>query len=106
MAVVNASVGAANALGYSVNRVDGAAGRVYATRAPAASFEGARQATLEINLTSLAPGSTQVALTLREAVESAGDGRSAPMVTTAMVRDRASYDAFFERLGAALVVKP
>lgn len=101
-AALSACVNVANAMGYSVSRVDGASGRILANRAPAASFEGARQVNLEIRLTTLSPGATQVALMLREAVESAGDDRVGPMVTTAMVRERAPYDAFFARLGAEL----
>lgn len=101
-AVFSACVDAANALGYSVNRTDGARGRVYGSRRPAASFEGARQETLEIGVTQIAPGITQVSVTLRETIEaSAADERGA-MVTTAMVRDRAPYDAFFARLAAGL----
>lgn len=102
-AALDASVAAANALGYSVNRVDGALGRVSAARRQTSDFDGARQDTLEIALTMLAPASTKVALTLRTAFESgSGDERSTGMVTTSLVRDRAPYDAFFARLAASL----
>lgn len=102
-AALDASVAAANALGYSVNRVDGALGRVSAARRQTSDFDGARQDTLEITLTTLAPASTKVALTLRTAFESgSGDERSTGMVTTSLVRDRAPYDAFFARLAASL----
>lgn len=101
-AVFGACVDAANALGYAVNRVDGARGRVYAARRPATAFEGARQETLEIGVTQIAPGLTQVAVTLRETIEAGASGERGAMVTTALVRDRAPYDAFFARLASGL----
>lgn len=102
-ATLDACVAAANSLGYAVNRIDGALGRVSAARRQTANFDGARQDTLEITVTTLDPGSTKVALTLREAFESgSGDERSSSMVTTSLVRDRAPYDAFFARLAASL----
>jgi hypothetical protein len=102
-ATLDACVASANALGYSVNRLDGAMGRVSAARRQTSDFDGARQDTLEITVTTLDPGSTKVALTLRQAHESgSGDERSAGMVTTSLVRDRAPYDAFFARLADSL----
>ncbi len=102
-AVLDACVASANSLGYAVNRIDGAMGRVSAARRQASNFDGARQDTLEITVTTLDPGSTKVAMTLREAFESdARDERSAGMVTTSLVRDRAPYDVFFSRLSESL----
>jgi len=102
-AVIDACVASANSLGYAVNRLDGAMGRVSASRRQTSNFDGARQDTLEITVTTLDPGSTKVALTLREAFESgAADERSAAMVTTSLVRDRAPYDVFFSRLAESL----
>lgn len=102
-AVLDACVASANSLGYAVNRLDGAMGRVSAARRQAANFDGARQDTLEITVTTLDPRSTKVALTLREAFEpGSGDERSAGMVTTSLVRDRAPYDVFFARLAESL----
>ncbi len=101
-AVFDACVASANAQGYAVNRVDGARGRVYGSRRPATSFEGGRQETLEIGVTQIAPGVTQVSVTLRETIEAAAADERGAMVTTALVRDRAPYDAFFARLAAGL----
>lgn len=102
-ATLDAAVASANALGYSVTRIDGALGKVSAARRQTSAFDGARQDTLEITVTTLAPGSTKVAVTLRETIEStSGDERSGGVVTTALVRDRAPYDAFFTRLAEAL----
>lgn len=99
----DAAIASANALGYSVHRTDGAFGKISATRRQPGSFGGAREDTLEITVTQLAPGSTKVAVSLRELVEPArGDERSGGIVTTALVRDRAPYDAFFDRLAAQL----
>jgi hypothetical protein len=106
-AALDAVVASANALGYSVNRIDGALGKISAARRQTPAFDGARQDTLEISVATLAPGSTKVAVTLRETIESgSGDERSGGMVTTALVRDRAPYDAFFARLAEALGVAP
>jgi hypothetical protein len=106
-AVLDACVASANALGYAVNRLDGAMGRISAARRQASDFDGARQDTLEITVTTLDPRSTKVALTLRVAYESgSGDERSAGMVTTSLVRDRAPYDAFFARLAESLAPAP
>jgi hypothetical protein len=102
-ATLDGCVASANALGYAVNRLDGALGRISAARRQTSNFDGARQDTLEITVTTLDPRSTKVALTLREAHESgSGDERSAGMVTTSLVRDRAPYDAFFARLAESL----
>ncbi len=102
-ATLDACVESANALGYAVNRLDGAMGRVSAARRQTSNFDGARQDTLEITVTTLDPRSTKVAVTLRAAYESgSGDERSAGMVTTSLVRDRAPYDAFFARLAESL----
>lgn len=101
--VFDACVAAANSLGYAVNRVDGALGKISGARRQSSEFDGARQDTIEIGVTTLDPGSTKVAVTLRQAFESgSGDERSAAMVTTSLVRDRAPYDAFFARLAASL----
>lgn len=103
-AVIGACVDAANSLGFSVSRVDGALGKVSAARRQSSGFDGARQDTLEISVTTLGPGAALVALVLREAVEpSPADAeRSGAIVTTALVRDRAPYDAFFARLSGVL----
>ena len=104
-AVVDACVSSANAMGYEVNRVDGARGRVCGARRPSTAFEGGRQETLEIGVTQIAPGVSRVAVALRETIEAdAADERGA-MVTTALVRDRAPYDAFFARLAAGLAAR-
>ncbi len=101
-AVLDAAVTTANALGYSVSRFDGSFGRVSAARRQVANFDGARQSTLEITVSSFAPGISQVSLVLREAVESVvwGEGSGA-LAANALVRDRVPYDVFFERLEAA-----
>jgi hypothetical protein len=101
-AVFDSCVSSANALGYAVSHVDGARGRVYGARRPAAGFEGGRQETLEIGVTQIAPGVTQVSVTLRETIEAGAADERGAMVTTALVRDRAPYDAFFARLAAGL----
>jgi hypothetical protein len=104
-AVLDAAVAAANSLGYAVNRIDGATGKISAARRQASAFDGATQDTLEINVATIAPGSTRVAVKLRETIESgdAGDERGGGgFVTTALIRDRAPYDAFFARLGESL----
>ncbi len=102
-AVLDACVAAANALGYAVSQFNGASGRVSAERRQGSAFDGARQDTLEVTVTTFAPGVTQVALVLREAVEVAGAGRDpGVLVTTSLVRDRPPYDVFFERLAGAL----
>jgi hypothetical protein len=102
-AVLEGCVTAANALGFSVNRVDGATGKISATRRQAGVFDGAREDMLAVTVTTLAPDVATVAVVLREAVESEsfGDGAGG-MVTTSLVRDRAPYDAFFARLAEAL----
>ena len=106
-ATLDGCVASANALGYAVNRLDGAMGRISAARRQTSDFDGARQDTLEITVTTLDPHSTKVALTLREAHESgSGEERSAGMVTTSLVRDRAPYDAFFSRLAESLAPAP
>ena len=103
-AVIEACVEAANSLGFSVSRVDGASGKVSAARRQSSGFDGARQDTLEIGVTTPGPGAAVVALVLREAVEPAPSDseRSGAIVTTSLVRDRAPYDAFFARLAAIL----
>ncbi len=107
-AVLEASVEAANSLGFAVSRFDGATGRILAARRQTNGFDGARQDTLEIKVMTFAPGVAQVALVLREAVESEtsdtrGGGGGAGVVASALVRDRAPYDAFFGKLSEALV---
>ena len=102
-AAIDAAVAAANSLGYSVNRIDGAMGKISAARRQTTAFDGARQDTLEISVTTLGPGSAQVSAVLREAIEpGSADERSGGIVTTALVRDRAPYDAFFARLTESL----
>ncbi len=103
-AVIEACVEAANSLGFSVSRVDGALGKVSAARRQSSGFDGARQDTLEITVTTPGQGAAVVALVLREAVEpSPADAeRSGAIVTTSLVRDRAPYDAFFARLAGIL----
>ena len=102
-AVLEGCVTAANALGFSVSRVDGATGKISATRRQAGVFDGAREDMLAVTVTTLAPDVATVAVVLREAVESDsfGDGAGG-MVTTSLVRDRAPYDVFFARLAEAL----
>jgi hypothetical protein len=105
VAVLDACVATANALGYSVSRYDGASGRVSGARRQSSAFDGARQDTLEITVTTFAPGAVTVAVVLREVIESSSsdaDGRGALPPTSAIVRDRAPYDVFFERLERAL----
>ena len=101
-AVIEACVEAANALGYTVSRMDGASGKISAARRQVSAFDGARQDILEIAVTTLAPESSLVALSLREAVES---GSGSGIATTSLVRDRAPYDAFFARLTDMLAPK-
>lgn len=102
-AVLDAALAAANGLGYSVNRFDGASGRISASRRQISNFDGARQSTLELTVSSFAPGISQVALVLREAVESSGwNENSGPLAANELVRDRVPYDVFFERLEVAL----
>lgn len=102
-AVLEGCVTTANALGFSVSRVDGATGKISATRRQAGVFDGAREDMLAVTVTTLAPDVATVAIVLREAVESDsfGDGAGG-MVTTSLVRDRAPYDVFFARLAEAL----
>lgn len=102
-AVLDASVASANALGYAVGRFEGASGRISASRRQVSAFEGTRQSTLEITVSSFAPGISQVALVLREEVEAAGRSEGAGAFEGAsLVRDRMPYDVFFEHLGTAL----
>jgi hypothetical protein len=102
-AVLDAALAAANGLGYSVSRFDGAGGRISASRRQVSSFDGARQNTLEITVRTFAPGVSQVSTELREAVESSGwNESSGALAASALVRDRVPYDVFFERLEAAL----
>lgn len=102
-AVLDACVAAANSLGYSVARFDGARGLVRATRREGSAFDGAVETTLEINVTTLGPGVSQVAAVLRQAEEGSDrDGRSIPVSGSVLVRDRVPYDVFFERVAVAL----
>jgi hypothetical protein len=92
--------------GYSVQRYDEEAGFISAARRQTNGFDGARQDTLEVRVTPAAPGAVQVSLVLREVVETGfRDDRSPSMVTSGIVRDRAPYDFFFERL-EGLLAKP
>lgn len=94
---------AALAAGFAVQRFDESAGTLSAARRHTSSFEGARQDTLDVRVTAPAPGLVQVAVVLREVVETgSGDERSPGLVTSGLVRDRAPYDAFFDRLTALL----
>jgi hypothetical protein len=94
---------AALAGGYAVQRFNESTCTLSAARRQTNSFEGARQDTLEVRVTAPAPGLVQVAVVLREVVESgSGDERSPGLVTSGLVRDRVSYDAFFDRLTALL----
>lgn len=97
-AVLEACVATANALGFSVNRLDGASGKLSAARRQGSAFDGARQETLEVTVSSFAPAAVQVAIVLREAEELSSGG----LVTSGLIRERAAYDAFFSRLGEAL----
>ena len=102
-AVLDACVNTANALGYSVSRLDGARGRISATRRQTALFDSAREDTLEVTVSVVAPGTSQVALVLRETIETSGSDRSAPTATASLVRDRPRYDIFFARLEEGLL---
>jgi hypothetical protein len=105
-AVTLACKQAALAGGFAVQRFNEAGGTLSAARRQTNAFDGARQDTLEVRVTAPTPGSVQVAVVLREVVESgAGDERSPGLVTSALVRDRAPYDAFFDRLTALLAVR-
>lgn len=102
-AIFDACIATANSLGFAVVRLDEASGKISAARRQTASFDGARQDTLEITVTALDGFSAQVALAYRETVESgADDERSGGFVSSGFVRDRAAYDVFFDRLAAAL----
>ena len=102
-AVLQASRKAAAGGGFAVQRYDEAAGVLAAARRQTTAFEGARQDTLEVRVVVLSPGLIQIALVLREVVESgSGDGRGGGLVSSGIVRDRVAYDAFFERLTAFL----
>jgi hypothetical protein len=101
--VLDACLAAANSLGYAVVNFDGATGKIAAARRQTAAFDGARQDSLDIKVTALDGGAAQVALVLRETVESgSGDERSGGIVSAGIVRERAPYDAFFARLAEAL----
>lgn len=94
---------AALAAGFAVQRFNESAGTLSAARRQTSSFEGARQDTLEARVTASGPGLVQVAVVLREVVETgSGDERSPGLVTSGLVRDRVPYDGFFERLTALL----
>lgn len=95
-AVREAAVETANALGFSVRKFDGARGRVSASRRQDGAFGEARETTLDITVTDLAPGSVQVAVVLRELTENGG------AVSAGLVRDPAVYDVFFARLAEVL----
>ena len=96
-AVLAAARSAAEALGYTVQRVDLAAGRISAARRQTAAFDGARQDTLDVTVTPSAPGVCQVATAVREVVEVEGGAFSA-----GLVRERPAYDVFFARLAEIL----
>jgi hypothetical protein len=89
--------------GYSVQRFDESAGLVSAARRQTNGFDGSRQDILEVRVTSTAPGVAQVSLVLREVVETGSrDDRNPSLVTSGIVRDRAAYDFFFDRLAGIL----
>lgn len=97
---------AAQGGGYSVQRFDEAAGFISAARRQTNGFDGSRQDTLEVRVTSTAPGVAQVSLVLREVVETGSrDDRNPGLVTSGIVRDRAAYDFFFERLAGILAAR-
>jgi hypothetical protein len=92
-AVFDAALAAVNELGYSVGRLDGAGGRLFATRRQAGNFDGAREYRLELRVIELAPESVDLRVVLREVVEDA-EGR----VSMGLLRDRAPYDSIFDRV--------
>lgn len=101
--ILDACLASANSLGYAVVRIDAASGKISAARRQTAAFDGARQDSLDIKVTLLDGGAADVAIVLRETVESgAGDERSGGHVSAGIVRERAAYDAFFARLEEAL----
>lgn len=102
-AVMAACKQAALGGGYAVQRFDESAGVLSAARRQTNGFDGSRQDTLELRVTASAVGLVQVALVLREVVESASrDERNPGIVTSGIYRDRVPYDAFFDRLTALL----
>jgi len=104
--VIAACKQAALAGGYAVQRYDAESGFLTAARRQSTAFDGSRQDTLEVRVSSSAPGRVRVATVLREVVESGSRGeRDAGAVTSGLVRDRSSYDTFFERLAALLDVR-
>lgn len=105
-AVTLACKQAAQGGGYSVQRIDEAAGFLSAARRQTNGFDGSRQDTLEVRVKSIAPGVAQVSIVLREVVETGSrDDRNPGLVTSGIVRDRASYDFFFERLAGILAAR-
>ncbi|TAG32388.1 MAG: hypothetical protein EAZ36_02490 [Verrucomicrobia bacterium] len=102
--VFAACTAAAESLGYTVTRENAREGKLSAARRPVATFDGARQETLEVSLGALAPGVITVEVALRESVEvGSGTGLGGAQGGASLIRDRASYDAFFSRLATELL---
>jgi hypothetical protein len=104
--VLEACTAVAQALGYTVNRVDRDAGQISAARRQTSAFDGARQDTLELTVRPLAPGVQTVALTLREVLESGSTERTGSFAASSLIRERGAYDVFFSRLRADLLLPP
>lgn len=100
-AAFDAALAAVNELGYAVSRLDGAAGKLHATRRQSSGFDGAREYRLELSVVELSPESVDLRVVLREIVED-----SAGRVSSGLVRDRAPYDAIFDRVPGAASVAP
>ena len=101
--IFDACVAAVNTLGYAVVRADPAGGKISAARRQTVAFDGARQESIDIKVAVLDGGAADVLIVLRETVETGGgDERSGGFVSAGIVRERAAYDAFFERLAEAL----
>lgn len=95
-ATFDAALAAVNELGYAVSRLDGAGGKLHATRRQSSGFDGAREYRLELSVVELSPESVDLRVVLREIVED-----SAGRVSSGLVRDRAPYDAIFDRVPGA-----
>lgn len=97
-AVRAAAAAALEELGFAGARAEGGLGRLSAQRRQSAGAEGARQLTFDATLTLVAPGRVRVEARFQELVEAADGAPSG-----GLVRSQPLYDAFFERLSAALV---
>ncbi len=101
--VFDACVTASGSLGYTLVRADERGGTISAARRQTAAFDGARQDSIDIKVVVLDGGAAEISIVIRETVESgAGDERAGGFVSGGIVRDRAAYDAFFERFAEAL----